>query len=430
MSKAKYLIIGNSAAAVGAVTGIRQVDPEGSIIIISREPEHTYSRPLITYLLGGKVGEGDMDYRPRDFYKRKKVEAILGEAVTAIDAKAKKATTDQGREIGYDKLLIATGGRPIVPPDLEGVDSEGVFTFTSWADAKAMLDYMAEHKVERAVVIGGGLIGLKSVDALLMRGVGVTVVELAPRVMSAGLDEAASEMAHEALRGQGVDLRLERTVKKIEASSGRVKGVKLSDGEKVACQMVILAIGVVPDTTLAGEGVETDRGIVVDESMATSAPDVYAAGDVAQGLEMISGEKRAIPIWPTAYRMGLVAGGNMAGGGRAYEGGLPMNSVEVCGLPFISAGLNTALDGSYEVLTAGGPGQGAYKKVIIKDGRLVGSVLVGDIDRAGILTGLIQSRLDVSAFKDQLLADEFGLICLPADYRGRLAGGQGAQQCA
>lgn len=427
MPDSKYLIIGNSAAAVGAVEAIRQIDAQGTITILSREPEHAYSRPLISYLLGGKVDEAAMAYRPAGFYEKNRVKAMLRVTAQAIDTQAQTVTCDDGQAYGYDQLLIATGGRPIVPP-MDGADLDGVFTFTTWADARAIEAFIADHGVDKAVVIGAGLIGLKSVEALAARGLGVSVVELADRVLSITLDQTASDMAATALAQAGVELITNNTVQQIHGQDGRVSGVTLADGRQLDCGLVILAIGVLPDISLAqATGIETDRGIVVDQNMATSAPSVFAAGDVAQALEIISNQKRSIPIWPLAHDQGRVAGAAMAGGPAGYSGGLAMNAVEIGGLAFISAGLTAPeADAGYEQASRLDRASQTYRKLVFKDGRLKGYVLVGAVERAGILTGLIRAGVEVAGLQDQMLADDFGLIHLDDAYRANLLAGKGA----
>ncbi|MFZ5586319.1 MAG: NAD(P)/FAD-dependent oxidoreductase [Thermodesulfobacteriota bacterium] len=427
MTRTKYLIIGNSAAAVGCVEGIRQADPDGEITIVAKEKEHAYSRPLITYLLGGKVDEAGMAYRPADFYAANRVTTLLGVEAVKVDPEARSVACADGRVLGYEQLLIANGGRPIVPPALGGADAAGVFTFTTWQDARDIEAYIQANRVDHAVVIGGGLIGLKSVEALTARKLKVTVLELAPRILAVTLDQDASNLLAGALAGAGVELLTNTTAQSIDSTGGKVSGVTLPDGRKIACGLVILAIGVLPDLSLVAQsGIATDRGILVDERMAASAAHVYAAGDVAQAPEMLSGERRSIPIWPNAYRQGFIAGTNMAGGDKTYEGGLAMNSVEICGLATISAGVTSPPEGQgYEVLTRLDPKTSNYRKLVVKDGRLVGYVLVGDVDRAGIITGLIKGRVEVKGLEDKLLAADFGLISLPARHRERVTAGLG-----
>ena len=426
MSKAPYLIIGNSAAAVGCITGIRSEDHETPIILLAKENEHTYSRPLITYLLGGKVTEDQMYYRPLDYYQKSGVSARLGVEVKKLDAEAKKVITASGEEIAFEKCLIATGGTPFTPPGIKGVKSQGVFTFTTWQDARAIKSYVEANGVTHAVVVGGGLIGLKSVEALTLLGVKVTVVELAERILSITLDQTASDLAAQALRDNGVELITGTTISSIQAKQGKVSGVTLKNQEKRPCGLVIMAIGVLPQTSLVSpKQVKLDRGILVDEHCMSSAQDIYAAGDVAQAAEILSGQRLSIPIWPNAFRQGYIAGINMAGGQASYEGGLAMNAVEICGLPTVSAGLTTVSGGGYEVMEQMDELKGIYRKVVLKDDVVVGYVMVGDIERAGIFTGLIKGKVNVGDRKNSLLEKEFGLITLPKHYRVPVQAGRG-----
>ncbi|NLO07136.1 MAG: NAD(P)/FAD-dependent oxidoreductase [candidate division WS1 bacterium] len=424
MTKTKYLIIGNSVAAVAAVSGIRQVDADGDITLISRETQHTYSRPLITYLLGGKVGEEQMAYRPADWYEKSGVNTMLGTEVTHVDPEAHTVDTAGGQTIGYEKLLIAVGGTPIVPRDVQGADAEGVFTFTTMDDADAIANYIEEREVRSAIVVGGGLIGLKSVEALIELGISTTVVELADRMLSATFDETASTLAQRRLARAGVEVRTSTTVAELLSENGRVVGAKLTDGETLPCELLIFAIGVLPATGIVqGSGIDSDRGIIVDDGMRTSAEDVYAAGDVAQARALLCGTNRCIAIFPNAYRQGIVAGRNMAGAEAQWEGGLVMNSVTIVDLPTISVGVTEALGEGYEELSQLNEVALSYRKLVLHEGRIVGAVFVGDIDRAGIITGLIRERIDVSEIRDVLMSDDFGLISLPAAYRERVLSG-------
>ncbi len=427
-SETRYLIVGNSVAAVAAVEAIRAEDRDGAITLIAKEPRHTYSRPLITYLLGGKVGEKQMRYRSEGWYEQMGVTPMLGVEVTRVDPQARTVATGDGRTIGFERLLIAVGGRPIVPADVQGVGARGVFTFTTWDDAEAIGAFIDEHDIDSAVVVGGGLIGLKSVEALIARDVRTTVVELAGRMLSATFDDTASKLAQRRLADSGVQVRCRTTVASIITRAERVAGARLTDGSEVECGLVIFAIGVLPDTAIVGgTGIEVDRGIIVDDRMHTSAEGIYAAGDVAQARELIGGEKRCIAIFPNAFRQGSVAGRNMAGGDEHFDGGLVMNAVTVVDLPTISVGVTEPPDEGCEQLVDLDEASFTYRKVVLRGNRIVGAVFVNDIDRAGIITGLIRRRLDVSDIKHMLLTEEFGLISLPAEYRKHIVSGQGIE---
>jgi len=197
-----YTIIGNSAAAVGAIEAIRRYDRKGEIVVVSREPYSVYSRPLISHLLAGHIQENRIFYREKDFYKRNRIQTFLRREVKAIQARSNHLLLDDGERLGFEKLLIATGGCPMIPP-VKGIDRRGVFTFTTWDDAKEIRRYVRENPVESAVVIGGGLIGLKAMEALMASGLRVTVTELMDRILSATFDKKASEMIERQLKARG-----------------------------------------------------------------------------------------------------------------------------------------------------------------------------------------------------------------------------------
>ncbi len=428
---AQYLIIGNSTAAIGAVEGIRKIDVKTPITLISKETYHTYSRPLISYLLAGEVDEEHMYYRPQDFYEKNTVETCLGTEVAGIDSESRAVHTAEGDKISFEKLLIATGGRPFVPP-IDGTDAEGVFTYTSWNDAKAVERCIKERtqntSLIKAVVIGAGLIGIKSAEALNARGVKVCMVELAERVLPLALDEHGSELAASALKDAGVELRCGTTVERILTREGRVSGAMLKTGDEVPCDLIIIAIGVVPEIDLVKDtSINAERGILIDNHCETSVKGIYAAGDVAQGKDALTDQRRTIPIFPNAYRQGNVAGVNMAGGAADCDNAFAMNSVEIFGLPTISVGLSTASGEGFEVIEKRNGDAHHYKRLVLQDNRIVGALFVGDVDRAGIITGLVRERVDVSGIRELLLTDEFGLISLPSDYRKHVVKGEGIE---
>jgi NAD(P)H-nitrite reductase large subunit len=426
----RHVIIGNSAAAIGCVEGIREDDPDSAITIVADEPHHTYSRPLISYLLGGEVDETRMYYRPPDFYEQHGVETLLGVEVTEVDPAARTIALAGGGTLAYDRLLIATGGRPFVPP-MPGVDLQGVFTFSTWEDADRIGRFLEDHRVTSALVIGGGLIGLKAVEALLARELNVTMVELADRILSTIFDPTASRLAEMILRREGVDVKTGTTVTEIMGRGGRVDHAVLRDGERIDCDLVLVAIGVRPNTALvpADAGIEVGRGIRVNAHMQTTAPDVYAAGDCVEAYDALTESYRQIAIWPLAYRQGYIAGRNMIGEPRAYEGGFPMNSIGVCDVPTISVGIVDPPDDGerYEVMDDYDRERLTYKKLVLRGHQLVGALFINDIDRAGIYTGLIREKVDIRPFEEHLLSGSFGLISLPKAYRKHLVVGRGIE---
>lgn len=415
-----YVIIGNSVAAVGAVRAIREIDQDGNITVISRERHVAYGRPLISYLLGGLISEKRMAYLPEDFYDKHRINLLLNSEVVGVDSKKRQVKLAAGDTVAYDRLLIATGGDPFVPP-IEGLaGKEKIFTFTTWDDA-AKLKAIA-HDIEHAVVIGGGLIGLKAAEGLHLLGKKVTIVELADRILSAAFDRPAGRVVAKKMKQNGIDVITEETVVKIEGDGSAISGVVLKSGDYLPCDTVIVAIGVRPAAGfLKGSGIDVNRGVVVDGCMETGVKGIFAAGDVAEAQDFFSDTKNPLPIWPDAYIQGDIAGTAMAGRQKEYAGGLSMNSIEFFKVSTISMGVtNPQNPAEFEILTYQDLESYSYRKIVVKDNRLVGAVLVGNVERAGIFAGLIREQIDVAPFKEHLLAPGFGIIHLPKELRSAL----------
>jgi len=419
--KIKYLIIGNSAGGIGAAEAIRGVDRVGTLAIVSDEPYPAYSRPLISEHLSEGRSLERMLYRPADFYQKNKIKTVFGDKVKRIDFSGRTVELAGGRIFSWQKLLLATGGSPIVP-DMKGKELKGVFTFTTLDDARDIDSFLKQRQGKiKAVVIGGGLIGVSATEALLKRGVEVSIVEMKDWVLNTILDEEAAALEAKALIKAGVEIMTGHTIARINSSLlGEVNGVSLDDGRTLACDMVVVAIGVTPRLDLvADNGVKTNRGIIVDRRMATSVPGVYACGDVAEAYDFVYGENRVTPVWPNAYVGGRTAGLNMAGKKAEYEGGTAMNALKYFGVNIVSAGMVNAPDDSYEVISR--RSDGIYKKVIVKGGKILGMVFAGDIEKAGIIYNLMKDRVKVGAFKETLVSDDFGLASLPEKiWRARL----------
>jgi len=414
----KYVIIGNGIASIGAIEGIRKVDTENEILIIGAENAPAYGRPLISYLLAGKITPDRLALRPQEFYEKANVSLKLGTTVTGIDTAAKTVTTDKGEVIEFENLLIATGGIPFTPP-IPGSDGPDVYNFTNLAHAQTLISKAKE--IKRAVVIGGGLIGLKAGESLFDRGVDVTILELSPRILSLAFDENAASLAGSRLAEVGLNVRCGVSAKEIQRDKeGNLKGVHLTDGDFLQCDVVVIAIGVVPNYALAKDnGIEVDRGIKVDEHMRSSAEGVYAAGDVAQAKDLLFGEDRVIPIWTNAYNQGFCAGKNMTGANIEFTGSLAMNSISFYGLPTISVGTVNPPEGddAYETAVALDEKKKSYRKLVFKNDRLVGYVLVGDIDMAGMYTAFVKFQMTVpEEAKKQVMAGEPDVLMWPDDF--------------
>jgi NAD(P)H-nitrite reductase large subunit len=415
-----YVIIGNSVAAVGAIRGIRKIDREGNITVISREGHIAYGRPLISYLLGGQVSEKRMAYLPEGFYADNRINLLLNSEVTAVNTDKRQVRLAGGDTIPFDRLLIATGGDPFVPP-IEGMTGKGqVFTFTTWDDANKLKGIA--HDIDRVVVIGGGLIGLKAAEGLHQLGKHITIVELADRILSNAFDRPAGRIVAKKMKANGIDVSTEETVVSIEGDGAAITGVTLKSGDFIPCDTVIVAIGVRPAASfLKGSKIEVNLGIVVNDRMETSVTGIFAAGDVAEARDFFSGQKNPMPIWPDAYIQGDIAGTVMAGEEKTYSGGLSMNSLELFKVPTISMGITSPLNPKeYEILTFQDLENFQYRKIVIKGALLVGAVLVGNVERAGIFAGLIREQIDITKFRESLLAADFGVIHLPREIRNSL----------
>jgi len=405
----RYLIIGNSAGGIGAAEAIRQVDNEGTLTIVSEETYPAYSRPLISKYLAGERTLEEILFRPLDFYDQNNILFLPGKKVTHLELDQQIARLEDIKQIAWEKLLFAVGGKPIFP-EMKGSDKRGVFTFTNLDDAKAIDRFL--DNARKAVVIGGGLIGISVTEALVRRGVDVIVVEMKERILNTILDEQASLMAERVLKQAGVEILAGQTVVTVNGK-GTVEEAILDNGATVPCDLVVVAIGVLPRQELAQDAkLETNRGIVVDHHMATNHPNVYACGDVAEAYDFVYEENRLSPIWPNAYIGGRVAGLNMAGTPTKYSGGTAMNSLSYFGIDITSAGMPIApTDDSYEVISK--QESNAYQKVILKDNLIVGMIFVENIEKSGIIFGLMRDRVNVESFKRSLLADDFGLAFFP-----------------
>lgn len=427
--KVKYLIIGNSVAGTNCVQAIREVDSKGSIYIISDEDILNYSRPLISYYLGGRIGRDRISFRDASFYEENKVDLILGKRATSIDINRKKVNLEDGRGIGFDKLLLSVGGTPIIPP-MEGYEEgvEGIFTFTRLSDAEALISYIEEQGIKEATVLGGGLIGLKATEGLIERGIRVKVIELADRILANTFDKEASLIIEERLKRCGCEVLKENTIQRIIVRDGKIEEIILRDGKRIATKLLIIAVGVRPNLELVRDTkIKYEKGIIVNKYMQTNVRDIYAAGDCAQGLDFLSRTNAVIAIWPVAARQGKIAGFNMAGKKEVYQGLFIMNSVQILDIPTISFGITNPRDPGYEVLKQVDRERDVYKKIVLKENRVVGVILLNSIDRGGIYGMLIRERIDVGNFKSELLSDDFGFLVLPKEFRKHMVIGEGVE---
>lgn len=375
----RYVVVGNSAAGRSAARAIRQVDPGGQVTVIGEEPVPLYYRPLLPDCIGG-APEEVLFRAGRRLHSDEGLQLLLGETAEAIDLAGRTVRCRSGRQVAYDALLLATGSAPVVPP-WPGSDAAGIASFRTFADAQAIAGLATGAR--RAVVVGGGLLGLEFVRAFLARNLEVTLLVRGDRVGAPGLDPEAGGILARRLAELGVAVGLEEEVAAFESEGGRVTGVRTSRGRLLPCDVVGVAVGVRPRVELARDaGLACDRGILVDSRFQTSAPDVFAAGDVAQVYDRAYGETRLVTSWRAAQEMGRLAGWNMAGAHLRTEGMVGANFQVFGGIAFASIGCANPPAGTAQVEQELDEQAGKYLKRVYRQGRLIGAVLVGDTRNA------------------------------------------------
>ena len=407
----RYVIIGGSAAAIGCIEGVRSVDKTGEIILITGETEWNYSRPLISYLLEGKTTRDKMWCRPDSFFTRNGVTVKAGVLATALDAGDRTVRLSTGERLAYDRLLAATGSRPFVPP-IPGLETvERTFCFQTLSDASSLAEALRPES--RVLILGAGLTGVKCAEGIRGLCAQIAIADLAPRVLPAVLDDTAAAMVQARMEEKGVRFYLNDS-----AAAFRGNTARLQSGTELEFDVLVTAVGVRPNTQLVADaGGAVDRGILVDGRCATTLPDVYAAGDCAQGYDAVSGEKRMLPLWPNAVLQGETAGINMAGGRADYTQGIALNASGVFGLHMVTAG-------SYEGESFTVQRDGSYKRLVTADGVLKGVIMVGDVSRAGIYTDLIRKKKPLSEIDFDLIRESPQLMAFSQKDRRVQLGGE------
>jgi ferredoxin-nitrate reductase len=354
------------------------------VTMVGSEPELPYNRVMLSKLLAGSVGEAELHLRHVPWFGDRDITLRSGTTVRAVDVAAREVELGDGERLGYDRLVIATGSQPALPP-IPGIELEGVLAFRSMGDCRAILAAALGPDSRSAVVIGGGLLGLEAARGLRERGLRVTVVHLADRLMEPQLDPLSAQLLARSLAGLGVDLRLGASTETITGEDGRVRSVLLAGGEELDADLVVVATGVRPDVQLARDaGLEVDRAIVVDDELRTSAPGVYAVGECAQHRGVVYG------LWAPLLQQAKVAGASLCGEPAAFRGAVPATTLKVAGIDLFSGGRAAVGDGEDELLALDSR-RGTYRRLIVREDRLVGAILLGDLREARPLRELLAS---------------------------------------
>lgn len=411
----KYLIIGNSTAAVGCIEGIRKNDKKGEITVVSKENRHTYCRPLISYYLEGKTDLERIKYRPDSFYEENGVKVLYSRSAEKINSQKKTVTLDDETELCYDELCVADGSSPFVPPT-EGFEKvKNKVCFTTLDDALA-LEKIASKK-SRVFIIGAGLIGLKCAEGLFEKVQKITVCDLADRVLSTILDKESSDMVQKKLDENGIDLLLSDCVSRFEENKAFMKS-----GKEIEFDILVTAVGVRPNIKLIADiKGKCGRGIDVDKHMKTSVENIFAAGDCTESTDISDGKTKVMALLPNAYMQGFCAGENMAGKPSVFESAIPMNSIGFFGVHIMTAGSRPTKEEGAEVFEE--TTEDSLKKLFVKDNRLVGFILIGKTNAAGIYTDMIRSKTDIRSVDFEYLKKQAALFAFGKDKRKEMLGG-------
>ncbi|MDX9787110.1 MAG: FAD-dependent oxidoreductase [Desulfobacterales bacterium] len=399
----RYVIIGASAAGMAAAQTIRETDCRGRVTILTEESDPPYFRPLIPYLISGKKSAAQMMLSGKGPYTAGDITVNTGVRVAGIDGAQKIVRTAKGMEIPFDRLLIATGSRPHLPPEIENTAATGVFTMRTLAHARAAS--VRAETARHAVMLGGGLLNLKTAFALLEKGIRVTLVVFSPEVLSQLMEPRDAARIRAALDAAGLKILTGKRATAVISGAGGVQGVLLNDGERLACEMVFIGKGGLPNTGFLKESqLCMDGGVVADRHTATSDANIFAAGDVAVTFDPVTQARVNTGLWTNAVEMGRCAGFNMAGQKTVYSGTFGiMNATQIANEPFVSMGVVHTLGTAYETHIASG--KNFYRKIVFSpDGaRLAGAVLSGNITGAGLLRLVMRERKPVAAFKHAVI---------------------------
>jgi len=416
----RHVIVGTGIAGTVAAESIRRLDPDGPITLIGDESFLPYCRPMISMLLEGSILPDRMAIREADDFRSLDIDLVTGERVSRIHTTEKRLETTAGKTIPFDRLLIATGANPL---DIKAGRSDlgNIFTMRNRRHVEAMLEVLPD--VKSALVIGGGLVGLKAAHALIGRGVNVTLVEKLAHPLPLVTDRKCGGVIARRLEAMGIALKMGMTVTAFEGD-GRVREALLEDGSRVSCDLVVVAVGSGPAVpSMEEDRIRVRQGILVDDFLETDAKGIYAAGDVAEAMDVVFGLRKVNGIWPVAAEQGGVAGMNMAGRNVPYRGGMGRNVVRVGDLDMLSGGLvNPPREGPYEVLEEEDRRRKTYRKLVFEGDVLKGLVMLNRVEKGGVLLSLMKRQMPVTLPKERLLDPRF-------DFSQLLPGMQSAVTC-
>jgi nitrite reductase (NADH) large subunit len=401
----KHVIAGTGIAGTLAAETIRKLDPESSITLLGGEPFYPYCRPMSAMLLEGKIAPEEMVIRKADDFRSLDIELLLGDPVQGVDPVERKVETEQGKVISFDRLLIATGADPVAI-GVDGCDLGNIFPMRKWEEVEAISQVLPD--VRSALVVGGGLVGLKAAQALVHRGKRVVMAEKLTHPLPLVVDQKSGAVISQHLETMGIELKVGTTVSAFDGNKV-VKEAVLKDGSKVSCDLVVIAVGSRPAVSFLEKGAAAvDQGIHVDSHMETAMEGIYAAGDVAEAMDVVLNRRKVNAIWPVAVEQGIAAGMNMAGRRVPYRGSMGRNVLRIGELDVLTGGLvNPLPEEEYDVLEDENPRRNTYRKLVFQGDILKGLVMLNRIEKGGILLSMIQNQMPINVEKEKLFDPGF-----------------------
>ncbi len=397
MSKQKLVLVGNGMAGVRTLEELLKIAPNKyDITVFGAEPHTNYNRILLSPVLAGEMTVQDIILNDQAWYDDNGITLHTSKKIVKIDRNARKVVTEDGHEAEYDRLLLATGSNPFILP-VPGKDLPGVLAYRDIADTDAMIETAKTHK--HAVVIGGGLLGLEAANGLAIRGMDVTVVHVMPWLMERQLDKTAAQLLQKSLEAKGLKFKLEaQTAELVAGESGRVCAIKFKDGSSLPADLVVMSVGIRPNTALAeSAGIHCDRGIVVSDTLQTYDPSIYAVG------ECVNHRGIAYGLVAPLFEQARVAASHLAENGEGiYEGSVTSTKLKVTGIDLFSAGDFMGSEGT-ELITLSDPAGGVYKKLVLKDNKLVGACMYGDTTDSAWYFQLLRDGQDIHELRDHLM---------------------------
>jgi len=395
----QVVIVGNGVAGITAAAAIRERSADAKISVYTDESHPYYPRPRLYNILSGEAQPADIYGFPTQWYTERKITVDLSKKAAGIETDKKELLLQDGHRISYDKLLLANGAHSFVPP-VKGVEKTGVFTLRSLQDALAIREYA--KKTKKAVVIGGGLLGLEFAASLRKLGQQVDVIELLPRLLPMQLDQDGAALLEQIVESEGVNVTVGVKTEEIIGQQA-VSAVALGGGKQVSGDFVLFSAGVRSNTDLASQaGIKTNRGVLVDDYLRTNATDVYAAGDVAEFRGRVYG------IIPAALDQAKIAALDMfEKEGHVYPGTIPSNTLKIVGIDLASMGLVNPEGSGFEEVRKLKREERVYKKVVVQQGIIVGAIILGETRSVAPLKRLMDQKIDITRYKDTILEDGF-----------------------